>query len=346
MTEIMTKQQNNYLGAIHIHSKFSDGTGDVKTICRAAKAAGLDWIIITDHNNMDVQEGFIDGICVIKGEEISSENNHYIAFGLHKIVSSDLQPQKFVAEVRKQGGFGFAAHPDESESRKNSSSPIKWLDKNIKPDGVEIWNWFSEWADNYSDKNIFEQAYAYLFKHKLVTRPNPETLIWWDELNNETENVIPAIGGVDAHALRIKRYMIPVTIFPYETMFKTITNIVSLNTDLSNDFETAKKQILTAIREGRNLIVNRHICNEVPEINMENSVGKVYPGQSLVLDNTTFINIKLCKNFEIKLVCNGVLIWNKVAKFVKLPIVKKGKYRVEISTNKYGYAYSNPVVVS
>ena len=43
-----------YCGAIHIHSLFSDGTGDLNTIVKAAKKSGLDWIIVTDHNTMEI----------------------------------------------------------------------------------------------------------------------------------------------------------------------------------------------------------------------------------------------------------------------------------------------------
>ena len=37
----MEKQFFNYLGAIHIHTKLSDGTGDINSISKAAKKAGL-----------------------------------------------------------------------------------------------------------------------------------------------------------------------------------------------------------------------------------------------------------------------------------------------------------------
>ena len=346
----MKKEQpqklNNYLGVIHIHTKYSDGSGDLKDICKAAKLAGLDWIIITDHNNLDIEEGFIEGICVIKGEEISPKNNHYLALGINKVITPDLDTNDFIKEVRKQGGFGIAAHPDESNCRKNKNKPIKWLDKSLIPDGIEIWNWFSTWGDNYSDRNIFKIIYAYLFKHKLITAPKTETLTWWDRLNNKSEKIFPAIGGIDAHALKINKYIIPITIFPYKKMFRTITNIISLNKPMDKDFETAKKQILNAIKEGRNIIVNRHLCQEIPQINATNTKSKASMGDSLNFDKNTYINIKLGRKFNIKLICNGELIWNKCAKFAKIPLHKKGKYRVEIGLDKLGYAYSNPIIIN
>ncbi len=339
-------QFNRYLGAVHIHTKFSDGTGELKEICRAAKKAGLDWIIITDHNNMDIEEGFIDGICVIKGEEISPLcSNHYLALGINEVISPDLNPNDYVQAVRNQGGFGYAAHPDESDKRKNSNKPINWLDKSIKPDGIELWNWFSNWADNLCDKNIFTLIYAYFFRHKLVTKPKSETLNWWDELNKESEKIIPAIGGVDAHALKFNKYLVPVLIFPYKDMFETVTNVTYLDTKLSNEFKIAKKQISDALKEGKNLIINRKVCKQIPEININNLKKIVHIGNFIYYDNNTCINIKLKKVFEVSIFCDGELIFNKKIKKIKIPIHKKGKYRVEIGLNKLGYAYSNPIIV-
>jgi len=341
------KQFNNYLGVIHIHSKFSDGTGDIDTITRAAKNAGLDWIVVTDHNSLEIEEGFINGICVIKAEEISPKNdsNHYLAFGINKLIDANQPAEDFINEVKEQNGFGFAAHPDESDFRYNNNLPIKWLDKNIIPDGIEIWNWFSTWADNYDSRNIFTQGFAYLFRDNLITKPKSKTLDWWDKLNNKFEKIIPAIGGVDAHALKFKDYIIPVTIFPYEDMFKTITNVITLNEKLSQNFATAKEQILSAIKEGRNLIINRKLCKTIPQVSIYNSNETAFPGEKIKYDNNTFIKINLGKKFEIRLLCNGEIIREKFAKEAEIPLFKCGKYRVEMSLNSLGYAYSNPIEV-
>ena len=48
-----------YVGAIHMHSVFSDGSGEVKDIARSADESGLDYIILTDHNTLRaLKEGF------------------------------------------------------------------------------------------------------------------------------------------------------------------------------------------------------------------------------------------------------------------------------------------------
>ena len=326
----MAKQFFNYLGAIHIHTKLSDGTGDINSISKAAKKAGLNWIIITDHNNFDIEEGFYNGVCVIKGEEISPcTSNHYIALGIKNLINPSDDTQKFVDEVRAQGGFGFAAHPDESDNRKNKAHPIKWTDKSVIPDGIEIWNWFSDWADDYDESNIFKIAYSYFFRHKLIQGPQKETLKWWDELNKKSEHIVPAIAGVDAHALKISKYIIPIKIFPYKDCFKTLTNIILLENKLPEDFEEQKKLILSSIKNGNNIMINRHIKKDIPLIYIED--------KSII--------IKLSTKAQIKIIQNGTPIHSEINDNLKFPIQEKTKYRIEIYLKNQPWIFSNPIIL-
>lgn len=346
--ENLNTQLNKYnsIGAIHIHSVYSDGTGDIESISKAAKNAGLDWIIVTDHNSFEIEEGIYNGVYVIKGEEISpKDENHYLALGINKYIQPNVNAKHNIEAVKLNGGFGFAAHADESDFRRNSHQPIKWTNKNITPDGVEIWNWFSEWADNLNDRNIFSLAYAYLFKHNLVKEANATTIKWWDKLNNTSDKIIPAIGGIDAHALKIKGYVIPVTIFPYQDMFKTIVNVISSNKPFAKDFETRKTQILEAIKTGRNLIINRVVSKEIPIFKISNKNQTVTNGESISLDNETLLNVQTKKKGSIKIFYNGKEIKSVISNSIKMLLNEVGKYRVEIKFGKRGFAYSNPIIV-
>ncbi len=346
--ENLNTQLNKYnsIGAIHIHSVYSDGTGDIESISKAAKNAGLDWIIVTDHNSFEIEEGIYNGVYVIKGEEISPrDENHYLALGINKYIQPNVNAKHNIEAVKLNGGFGFAAHADESDYRKNSHQPIKWTNKNITPDGVEIWNWFSEWADNLNDRNIFSLAYAYLFKHNLVKEANATTIKWWDKLNNTSDKIIPAIGGIDAHALKIKGYVIPVTIFPYQDMFKTIVNVISSDKPFAKDFETRKSQILNAIKAGRNLIINKAVSKEIPVINVSNLNQIVTNGECISLDNETLLNVQTKKKGSIKIFHNGKEIKSVISNSIKMLLNEVGKYRVEIKFGKRGFAYSNPILV-
>ena len=337
--------KNKYIGAIHIHTELSDGTGNVKSISKAAKQNNLDFIIITDHNKFDIDEGIYDGVYVIKGEEISPETeNHYLAFNIKNCIEPT-KASEYVQEVRRQGGFGFSAHPDESLDRPNKYIPLRWTDKNVIPDGVEIWNWFSLWTDYCNPKGFLNIAYAYLLRHNLIKTPRKETLAWWDKLNNTFSRIVPAIGGVDAHAMKFKRYFATWQIFPYKSMLGTISNVIELDEELSSDFEVAKQQIFKAIKNGHNIIVNRHTSKLLPEIFISNNSQKAYSGENLALDNCTLINIQLGNVFEIRVLHNGTCIHVENSASLSFPINKSGKYRVEISKDGFGFAYSNPIEV-
>ncbi len=341
-----------YKGAIHIHTNLSDGTGDIYAISNAAKKVGLDFIIITDHNHYDIDEGIINGVYVIKAQEISPmQCNHYLALDVNEVIPPNDDANVYVNKVRESGGIGFAAHPDEgfiidksgnATPRKNSHHCIPWTDKNIKPDGVEIWNWFSNWADNLDDSNIFKLAYAYLFKNSIVTSPSRLTLNWWDELNKESDKIIPAIGGVDAHALKIKKYIFPVTVFPYETCFNTITNVINLPNKLTENFKEAKGQILNAIRFGANVILNQNIVSDIPKIYIKNKNDIFYCGSDIIIDDGTNLYIEAKKTFEISLLYNGRVIDKAISNNYLYQINDCGKYRVELSYKGKGYLYTNP----
>lgn len=335
-----------YKGAFHIHSTFSDGTGTIDEISKSAKKVGLDFIIITDHNRIDVKEGVYNGVYVFKGEEISPKsNNHYLAIDIETPISPCQNPQVYIDEVRKQGGFGFAAHPDEYKYRKNNAPAITWTDKNIEPDGIEIWNWFSSWADGYDSSNIFTALYSFLFRNQVVHSPKRETLIWWDFLNNKYKHVVSAIGGVDAHALKRTDYIIPVTIFPYKFLFQTVSNFLFLNEPINDDFLNSKKLIFNAIKMGHNYIVNRQLGSLTPEIYIQNSKERAFAGEFINLDEHTFLNVKIPYKSNVVVLLNGVEVIKSNEKVLKLHISELGKYRVEIYKNNKGYIYSNPISV-
>ena len=336
---------NKYKGAIHIHSLFSDGSGDIETITEAAKKAGLDWIIITDHNNMDIEEGIINGVVVIKGEEISPEKeNHYLALGINKPILPD-NAEEYIKEVKEQGGFGFIAHGEEDFGRKNNFIPINWLADDSDVDGIEIWNWFSQWADNYNESNILTIIHSFFHAHKKIKTPYPETLARWDRLNNNTKKIIPAIAGVDAHALKVSKYIIPVTIFPYKRMFKTLVNIIYTQEELKGGFENQKNIILTALKNGNNIILNRYVSDKIPYVEISNKTSTAFSGENIELDNDTYLNIKLKHKAQIKILSDGMEICTLKAQECSLKILKAGKYRVEILVKEKGWAYTNPIEV-
>ena len=341
--------KNTSKGAIHIHTTYSDGTSTIKQIARAAKKAGLEWIIITDHNNLTglKEEGWYDGVAVIVGEEISPKaGDHYLAFDIKQTISENSHPQDYINEVNRQGGFGFIAHPDESTHRKHHLPPLIWTDWEIKGfQGLEIWNYLSDWGDQYNPKHAL---YDYLFRNHSLKGPTTKVLNWWDKLNNENKEIFPAIGSLDAHALKYtyKKIFI-LKIFSYKDCFKTLTNYVYLEEKLSPSFDKAKKQIYDAVRLGNNLIINRVWSKKSDEISfyIENNLKKAFSGDKIAFNEENILTVKLPKIGNIRILYNGKIIRDVNTYEFQMSDLKLGKYRLEVRYKNRPWIFSNPIIV-
>ncbi len=339
------------LGAVHIHSTYSDGSENIETIAKIAKKAGLDWIVITDHNTMDGyldnKEGWYDGVAVLIGEEISPDlSDHYLGLGINSFISEHTTPEEYINEVKKQGGIGFIAHPDESKTRKNPHEPLRWTNWDIKGfDGIELWNYLSDWTDNMAESNLYLD---YLFRMKKLSGPTEKTKKWWDELNiDNPDKIIPAIGGVDAHSFIYNICGISIKVFDYIDSFKAVLNEIYLDNKLSDSFDEAKKQILNSLKLGKNTIINKHWNkkNKNFEFSIQNTNKKAHPGDFIKLDSETTLSINLAREANIKLIYNGELILEKFAKDYTLKDLKPGKYRLEVFYKEYPWIFTNPIIV-
>lgn len=90
-----------YVGNIHIHSTYSDGGEKIPQIASWAAQAGLDFIVITDHKDLEglkrKEEGYFDGVLVLVGMEINSARNHYLALDITEVVEpNDDNPQEVI----------------------------------------------------------------------------------------------------------------------------------------------------------------------------------------------------------------------------------------------------------
>ena len=88
-----------YVGNLHIHTRHSDGSADIKEIAKSAARVGLDFICLNDHDSMKdslylKEEGFYGDVLAIVGLEIGKRYHHYLAYNVKEMISSDnLAPQ-------------------------------------------------------------------------------------------------------------------------------------------------------------------------------------------------------------------------------------------------------------
>lgn len=335
-------------GAIHIHTTYSDGNANVEEVIKEAQKAGLKWIIITDHNTMGAKsyEGIYDDLIVIVGDEISPDKgNHYLALDIKEEITQNQPPQDYVNEVREQGGFGFVAHPDEKIQRNNPWPALRWDDWSMKDfGGLEIWNYMSDWVDWMNMKNPLPSL---LLKNHTLKGPSKEVLEWWDKLSEESEEFIPAIGGADVHAFPLAKAPIvnKIKIFPYKDLFEAVINLLLIDEELSGDFESAKKQILSALKNAQNIVINRAWCKKNPEFSISNGEESRHAGQKIALSADMKLNVKLPKKGNIRVIHNGKMISECNQKEYTSTSVEKGLYRVEVYLNKKPWIFTNNIKV-
>ncbi len=343
-----------YIGAIHMHSTFSDGTGEVQDIAKYADEIGLDFIILTDHNTLRaLKEGYekwYGNTLLLVGCEINDKENknHYLAFGIDEAFTTRTPAKKYVAKVKELGGIGFLAHPH--EKRKHKDHPAyPWTEWDTEDfTGIEIWNHMSEWIENLTEENKYR---SFLHPLRTITAPPKETLKVWDELN-QTRKVI-AIGGIDAHAHKYNLVgFLEVEIFPYKVLFKSIRTHILLDKSIAKnksqkEIEAAKWQIYNALKEGRCFVANDYVAESkgfrfYAELN-----GKKYQMGDTVPESK---NVKLKvflpgKDAEIKLIRNGRIIGTNKGIDAEFVINKKGAYRIEAFFENRAWIFSNHIRV-
>ncbi|HEX5691575.1 MAG TPA: CehA/McbA family metallohydrolase, partial [Roseiflexaceae bacterium] len=251
-----------YPGALHMHTHYSDGTGTVEQLARAARDAGLRWIIITDHDTLEGKpfEGWIDDVLVIVGHEITPDRNHFLALNCDEVISNTLSPQDYIDAVYNRGGFGIIAHPDEQVAN-HFKDIYRWDDWAVdgprqregRPVGIELWNVMSDWGERLTQRN---KELLFFFPRLGLTGPTFDTLAWWDRLNMAGRRTF-GVGGVDAHAFKKRAPWGEVEVFGYKWIFGTLTNYLALNEPLDSDPHTATHQVYAALSEGRLYFVNR-----------------------------------------------------------------------------------------
>jgi hypothetical protein len=347
-----------YPGAIHMHTTFSDGTGTVEELARAAREAGLRWIVVTDHDTLEAkaQEGWLHDVLVIVGHEITPDRNHFLALNLDTVVDRELEPRRFVDEVYARGGFGIIAHPDE-RVKNNFKDVYRWDDWGVdgpseragRPVGIELWNLMSDWGEHLTQRN---KELLFFFPRLGLSGPTPETLAWWDRLNMEGRPTF-GIGGVDAHAFRRKVPWGEAEIFPYRWIFGTLTNYLLLAEPLSPDANAATHQVYAAIAAGRSYFVNR-LDGECPGLTFFCHGGGGERGGAATWScgdtadlgggPLTFV-AETGLDAELHLVHDG-RIAARGLRAIRHTIARPGVYRLEGYRRGRPWLYTNPVYVT
>ena len=238
-----------YAGAIHVHSTYSDGGGTVPDIVQAGRNAGLDFLVLTDHDTLqprsDGHQGYHDGLLLLVGEEVNTSAGHLLALGADRDVEQKgpLGLPALLEEISEAGGLSIAAHP---------TGRRPWTDWTLKEmDGLELLNADTAWRDD----SVVEMARALVFLpflpdgvfNSLIDRPDEAIRIW---LHRALRQHVTVVGSVDAHE-RVPLWGDRYLSFPtYERLFGLIRTYVITGTELTGDADVDEEILLNAVRRG------------------------------------------------------------------------------------------------
>jgi hypothetical protein len=353
---------------LHMHTRYSDGTGSHKDIAHAAIKAGLDAVIVTDHNVL-VQgvEGYYkvarnpntplktSRVLLLVGEEIHDQDrdpqkNHLLVFNANRDLSHLADdPQTLINGVNEAGGLSFIAHPKDPEALAFHEPDISWEAWEVRNyTGIELWNGLSELKTVVPTK--LHGAFYAFFPHFIGHHPILETVQRWDDLLSEGRRVV-AIGGSDAHALNMHLGPIHRVIFPYVFHFRTINTHVLIPEPLTGDVPIDKKIIYEALAAGRCFVGYDLPASTRGFIFKAKGLEKtVVMGEELPMKGGVTLQAHLPKPADIRLIKDGrtIRIW-KNSYTCAYSATEPGVYRVEAWKSylglKRGWVFSNPIYI-
>jgi hypothetical protein len=302
---------------------------------------------MTDSLHLD-EEGFYKDVLVLLGLEIGERYHHYLAYDLKEMVKGQsLGPQEVIERVNDQGGFGFLAHPFEKGMPFSEKSiAYTWNDVSVKGfTGICIWNFTSRWKERI--KSPIHGLFFLLFKSQMLKGPSRKTRSFWDELCLRKR--VAAIGGSDAHGSTFKWGMLRFTPLSYDFLLNSINVHILLEKRLSKNFTEAKREVYTALREGRLFIAHEELA---PAGNFRFyyvSKGGSYLNmgeERLFQPGTLFIETPA--HSEIRLLRNGILQQTLRGRTSSFRVEERGVYRVEVYRRIFLFGwrpwiFSNPI---
>ena len=342
--------QHEVVGNLHIHTTYSDGTGTPEQIAAAARGAGLDFLVINDHNvRVPEHQGWHDGLLLLVGQEVHQpehpHQNHYLVFDAGRDMAPDGKegPSALLPAVRQAGGFGAIAHPYERAGRFSGEPVIPWSDWTVADaEAIEIWNYMSEFK-SYLTGPLRTLLYAYA-PRLAIRGPYRETLTRWDQLLAQQKTV--AVAGSDAHATLYQVGPLKRRVFGYDHLFNAVNMHLWLPSRWTRDVERDAEMVHGALAAGCSFVGYDGLApTRGFRFWAQGSDTLFYPGDRCTTDRRVKLIIETPATARIRLMLNGFCVAQEQGRRLEHISDAPGVYRVECyrrhALRERGWIFSN-----
>ena len=340
---------------VHVHTTYSDGTATVPELLSAGRDAGVDAVLLTDHDSLgaryDGWEGDRDGVFLLVGTEVSPKAGHYLAFGVDEEIEHEGRSAvQIAAAVRAAGGVGFAAHPFSRGGRmlvpklaRRIVLPHGWpaINEEQGLDGLELWSLTTDAAEGWRTP---AEAVRWLRDPEaaIASGPPPHHLRIWDALSARRR--VPAIGGLDGHqpGIRIRgRVRSPL---PHRRTFDLLRTHLLCERQLSGRLDADRSALLTALRDGAAWLT----CPCVAPAHGARMWAERGDGGEVAMGGEAsagayVMRVRLPESADVAIRRDGILIHEVRSATVDLDVESAGAYRVEARIGGRLWLLSNPV---
>jgi hypothetical protein len=338
--------------ALHVHSRYSDGSGTVEQILAAAQGL-VDVVWLTDHDGLAARaspgEGRYGSVLLLVGTEMTPPTDHLLVLGTDFVPDREGSWAEAVQAVAQAGGLSFVAHPADPGNAVLRLPSYRWTRREVRGfTGLEVWNHLSQWMRAVHGIGSGVNALAHPLRG--AESPDPEVLALWDVL--AARERIVGVAGLDAHAVRIPHRRFGFPVFAYRSAFGWMTNRVLVERRLQDaTLPEAREMLLAGFREGRVVMVNER-RGHAAGIRVEGRTGSqtVALGSEIAWSSDAAVLVTAPLAGFVTMVLGGhVSEPHEVepGRVLAIPVPKPGAARVEISVREGSHvrpwAYSNPV---
>jgi predicted metal-dependent phosphoesterase TrpH len=332
----------DFKGVIHAHTHIShDSTGTPDDIVRAAREAGLRFLMTTDHNSKRIftegLQGNYGDLLIIRGAEIIQGGQSILAINLKEYIEewgAGPKPlQQIVNEIKSQGALVFVAHP--YEFKEWDIDGIDGMELYDMADSAVALKWKIPWVAAQaatSFKDHPDEVYL-----SILSRPD-DNLYRWDRLTRKRKWI--GIAGNDAH----QRFaLFGRQLDPYQLVFRFVqTHILAPKCD-----ETA---LLNALMAGHTYSSFGLLADAGGfQFTAGDSIARGTMGDSIPLSPRLVLTAHTPNTGTIRLYHNGKIAALETARRMDYPVKERGVYRIEVSLPINGTSYpwiiSNPIYV-